>query len=365
MQIGIGGLALLGVVATALGHRVVRRTALDVPLALVAVAFLASTLASDRPFYAPGWGRLWVVIGYFGVHWWLDDEATIARFVRTLVAAGAIAAVYGIVQHFTGIDWYRELLGRPSPVRPRVDEAGGFASVGFFRSYLTFAHVLLVPFAFALAGAGGRVARLALPAVAAALVFATARGAWLAAGGVTLLQATASARHRWTLLVLPLATAAALVASPGLRTQIGSAFTIEANVGRVAIWQANLDIVREHPVLGLGFGRYRAVAPRYYARHPAADRRSHAHNNFLQIAAEAGLVGLAAFTLLFATALRFGIDGVRRARDPERRALGAGATLAVTAFLLGGLTQYTLGDSEVATAMWAALAVAMRVRELA
>ena len=364
MQIGIGALVLLALIARLTGRHVVRRTPLDLLLACVAIAFALSTLASDRPLNAPGWGRLWVVIGYFGIFWWLDDEEAVGRFVTTLVAAGALAAVYGIVQHFTGIDWYRELLGRPSPLHPRVEDAGGFASVGFFRNYLTFAHVLLVPFAFALAGSARRIARVTLPLLATALVFSTARGAWLAAGGVTALHALAS-RGRWTLLVLPLATCLALAASPGLRTQVTSAFTAAANQGRVGIWRANLDIIRERPVFGLGFGRYRNVAGRYYVRHPEADRRSHAHTPFLQVAAEAGLVGLAAFTLLFATILRFGIEAVRGASTPARRALALGGTLAVTGFLLGGLTQYTLGDSEVATAMWAAVAVLMRVRELA
>jgi O-antigen ligase len=93
------------------------------------------------------------------------------------------------------------------------------------------------------------------------------------------------------------------------------------NAGRLGIYKANLDIVRDHPVFGLGFGRYQRAARPYYDRHPDADRRSHAHNNFLQIAAEAGLVGLAAFTLLFATMLRFGIEAVRRCRDPNLHAV--------------------------------------------
>src|SRR5262249_11411973 len=116
---------------------------------------------------------------------------------------------------------------------------------------------------------------------------------------------------------------------------------------------------------GLGFGRYQRVVGPYYDRHPDADRRSHAHNNFLQIAAEAGLLGLAAFALVFATALRFGVDTVRRARDPAVRATALGACLGLVGFLVGGLTQYTFGDSEVAVAMWATTAVLMRLHDLA
>jgi len=126
----------------------------------------------------------------------------------------------------------------------------------------------------------------------------------------------------------------------------------------------SLRIAFVHPVLGLGFGRYRQRAAPYYERHPLADRRSHAHNNFLQIAAEAGLVGLAAFTLLFATMLRFGFEAVRRCRDPNLHAIALGGCLALVGFLVGGLTQYSFGDNEVATAMWTTAAVLMRLRDV-
>ena len=47
-----------------------------------------------------------------------------------------------------------------------------------------------------------------------------------------------------------------------------------------------------------------------HAAHSDADRRSHAHNDYLQLAAEAGLLGLLAFALLYARALALGADAV-------------------------------------------------------
>jgi O-antigen ligase len=137
------------------------------------------------------------------------------------------------------------------------------------------------------------------------------------------------------------------------------------NAGRVGIYAANLDIIHDHPVLGLGFGRYQTAARPYYDAHPDADRRSHAHNNFLQIAAEAGLVGLGAFALLYAMALRLGWTAIREAPDRDTWQVAAGACAGLLGFLVGGLTQYTFGDAEVAIAMWTALALLMRCHEAA
>jgi hypothetical protein len=364
MELGIGALVVLAVVASWQGTPVVRRTPLDVVLAAMFAAFAASTLASGHPFGAPGFFRPWVVVGYFGIFWWLEDERAALRFVGHLLAAATFVALYGVVQHYTGIDVYRAALGRRRQVHPRIEGARGFASVGFFRNYLTYAHVLLLPLGFALASRQRWVRLVTVPLLGLALVCSTARGAWIAAivMGTALAMVTRGAGRR-LLAVVALAAAVFLV-SPGLREQVIPALTnADTNAGRIAIFAANLDIVADHPVFGLGFGRYQKVARPYYDRHPTADRRSHAHNNFLQVAAEAGLVGLAFFTLVLATALRFGADAVARARDPAVRAAAVGGCLALIGFIVGGLTQYSFGDGEVVIAMWATTAVLMRLRE--
>jgi O-antigen ligase len=165
-------------------------------------------------------------------------------------------------------------------------------------------------------------------------------------------------------VALVLAAAVAFAVAPDLRRLAGGMFALEGpNRGRIAIYQANLDVVHDHPLLGLGFGRYRTNVAPYYDAHPEADRRSHAHNNFLQLAAEAGLAGLAAFTLLFAVALRTGWPAVRAAPDADSWAVAAGGWAGLIGFLVGGLTQYTFGDNEVALTMWVALALLLRGRE--
>src|SRR5262249_15521956 len=107
-------------------------------------------------------------------------------------------------------------------------------------------------------------------------------------------------------------------------------------------------------------GRYQHAAPPYYVAHPQADRHSHAHNDYLQIAAEAGLVGLAALSLLYPTALRKGWAALPGAATPEILATGVWAWIATSGLPAGGRTEYNFGDSEVAIPMWFALAVLMR-----
>lgn len=74
-----------------------------------------------------------------------------------------------------------------------------------------------------------------------------------------------------------------------------------AVVERLAHWEAALGMVRAHPLLGVGIGNYVPVYPAY-AVPGWADPLGHAHNYYLHIAAEAGLLGLAAYALFMLAA---------------------------------------------------------------
>jgi len=72
-----------------------------------------------------------------------------------------------------------------------------------------------------------------------------------------------------------------------------------AVIERMAHWQAAVGMFSDHPWLGVGIGNYAVAYPRY-AVGRWLDPLGHAHNYYLNIAAESGLVGLGAFVLLFA-----------------------------------------------------------------
>ncbi len=75
-----------------------------------------------------------------------------------------------------------------------------------------------------------------------------------------------------------------------------------ANRVRILIWQSTLTMIRDHPLTGVGAGNYALVYPRYRKLEEwgLSQRQivGEAHNDYLQVAAEAGLIGLAAFLFL-------------------------------------------------------------------
>ncbi len=78
-----------------------------------------------------------------------------------------------------------------------------------------------------------------------------------------------------------------------------------ALVERLAHWQAAWGMITDHPWRGVGIGNY-AVAYPAYALPRWEEPLGHAHNYYLNIAAEAGLVGLVAYLFLFIACFWYG-----------------------------------------------------------
>lgn len=172
----------------------------------------------------------------------------------------------------------------------------------------------------------------------AALFFSYSRGAWLgvtAALGITALLTLVRSKRaaRWALVLTALVLISVGLGQinvvPDVIAQrfatVGDYFGFEdvrgvranednyALVERRAHWQAALDMFEAAPWLGVGFGNYAAAYPRF-ALPKWDDPLGHAHNYYLNILAETGALGFAAFTLLWGAVFWQSARGVRRAR---------------------------------------------------
>lgn len=189
---------------------------------------------------------------------------------------------------------------------------------------------------------------------AGALLASYSRGAWLGAGAAAAVLLLGALRPAGARPMLLLALLAALllfagrdlwpqwiVARVGSITQVFAGADVRgvdpttenfAVVERLAHWQAGAEMAAAHPWLGVGLGNYAAAYPRYrLLRWPLA--LGHAHNFYLNLAAETGLPGLLIFVALLLAAALQASRALRAARGWQRAlALGllaAGAHLTI------------------------------------
>jgi hypothetical protein len=351
------------------------RSPLDRPLLIFLAALLVSTLLSPDPLSSLlGYRKLWLVGAFFATYHLVKDTEEAERLVALLVTFGALVAAYGIVQHFTGLDLARQLVGKESNLDPFwFGSAEGFRTKGFHPSGISYAHNVLFPLIFATslllsptlawrrrAFIGGCCVLMLL-----SLLYSLTRGTWIAyVAALVLLGVTRGSKAGVGALGILVGLALFIVSmGGGVQLRAEKAFDWMENIGRSQVWQANLDMVRERPLFGWGYGNYKKFRDPYYQRYPKADTTAHAHNNFLQIWVDAGLIGLGAFLALFWAMLRLGWQAYRSLPESVEslRGVALGGLLSIIGFLVGGLTQYNFGDAEVVIVMWATAGLLMRM----
>ena len=105
----------------------------------------------------------------------------------------------------------------------------------------------------------------------------------------------------------------------GLSRFVGTVSAEDPTTGRAHFWSTTLNIIRDHPLMGAGLGAFSLAYTRYDTRN-GFWRIEQAHNDYLQVLADTGLVG-AIFGLFFIVAL-FRMGFQRRETTTVRRGVG-------------------------------------------
>ena len=114
---------------------------------------------------------------------------------------------------------------------------------------------------------------------------------------------------------------------------------------RLLVWAVGLEMLRDHPILGVGAGNYELAYPHarrdFSAKNPQSALvnqqedllAQRAHNEYIQILAELGIVGFGLFLLFCAGLVNIAIKALRQASNPL--ALGAVCSMATFAISSG------------------------------
>jgi O-antigen ligase len=246
----------------------------------------------------------------------IRSRARLDALVRVLVAAGAVAAVIAILQHFLAFDPSNVLatagLSRADEGFAAITERSGFNRVaGTALHPIEFSAVLtmLIPLALHLAH-WARQWRwwIATVLIAAAIPMTVSRTGTLALLAVlVVLVPTWDRRRRWEMARLGILVVLAVrLAAPGLLGTMRALFlnfNVDPSVQtRRSDYAYVGEFVSEHPVFGRGFGTF------------LPERYDFIDNQYLLSLIETGLVGLVTLVAVFAVGIAVAV-GVRRASD--------------------------------------------------
>jgi O-antigen ligase len=135
-----------------------------------------------------------------------------------------------------------------------------------------------------------------------------------------------------------------------------------AVVERMAHWQAGWRMFEDQPLTGVGAGNFNEAYPDYYVRETFQFSQGHAHNFYIHMLAENGIVGLALYLVVI---ISFGLVALRVALSATDRmtgalALGSLGTMAAVYVHNGFENLHVLNLSVQLSASWALAVVAHR-----
>ncbi|MEW5746967.1 MAG: O-antigen ligase family protein [Nitrospirota bacterium] len=108
---------------------------------------------------------------------------------------------------------------------------------------------------------------------------------------------------------------------------------------RPTVWKDSLEIAKDFPVTGAGLGSFRSVYPRYQT---ARELRviDHAHNDYMELLAEGGLIAMALMAWFIAAVVARSFRMYTGRKDSSAINLYIGSITGILALLLHGFTDF-------------------------
>ena len=375
-----------------------RRLPYDAPaLLFVVIGLLSVAAAPDKSFSFYNFYHLVPIyaLTYLLVGQTLRTARELQRIVLAMAASAVIVILYGFYQFIFGIDIsaMKWVDGEAFPeLSKRVFST--WENPNILAGYLDIVACLAVGLMAALPRGWRILAILILVGALACLGMTYARGACLV---IAVVLAGYGVLRDWRVLAgIVVIGAGALLFDPVLADRLLSVFTRvdTSSEMRLAFWESTIAMILDHPFLGIGWGVYFMVYPEYdFYLQGAPVQIVHAHNMYLNYAAEIGVPGALSFlwfffgslTLAFRTPrktplweaelaahesvwktladVRAGLERWRRRRFTEGLSLGLG--LALISVALNGITDHLLFNIPSSMLLWMLAAMTAAVHTAA
>ena len=290
----------------------------------------------------------------------IDTPHRLRVLVRTIMVFGFCLALFGLTQSFTSptkVYWMREL--------NQSTAFGPFINRHHFAGYMEL--TIALPLGLLFAGAVDKEKRLLYLFIAGlmgvALVMTASRGGIISLIAevlfltiVTAIWRTPSERRRTRIGRLKVVASRVALAGVllfslflgvillggefSLTRFIDTVNTNDPTTGRAHFWAVTLEIIKAHPFVGTGLGAYGVVYTRYDTRN-GLFRLEQAHNDYLQVLSDAGIIG-AVLGLVFVALLFYKALQRAKSRDDFRRGVALASLSGCFAVLVHSFFDFTL-----------------------
>ena len=328
-----------------------------IAISLFIISMLLSALFSgDIAYGLKRWADMWIwrfmplVVVIFLLNNYFD-----AKKVMLAGFAGiTFTSVYAVYQGLSGLSRANGFYGHPMTLGGWLCIFLPLLLIEFFERKLLGKYYWLAGLAFCICCAG--------------MVFNATRGAWLAVTIVCaalLIYYMFKSKRNLVVSIIFIALISVILANnPKFMHRLDTIDDFDkyqSNTERILMWQSAWNMFKDHPVLGVGLGKYTENYQQKYilpqAKEPDLE---HAHNNFMQMLAENGIVGFTGFVTMFGYIIFKNLIVWFRTRNVYALMIVS----ATVCLLLQGFTEYNVGNSAVIKIYWLILGESLLLSEL-
>ena len=358
---------------------------LNIPVLSFIIICVLSLIWSDSPFISLKELPLFLSgpLLYFVIVNNIYNERQINRIIGAVIIVGALFGIYGILQ-YNGID-FSFWIGNYG----RGKVFGLFGNAGYFAEYL----MLTLPIAVSLfLVSKNKMIKLlfliGILAISSSIVFTFTRTPYLSivisfifmlflfliSRGKELIKEN---KKIFIVIFLVIIIIISLIVVPNPLNKPGTVISKikdRASINqltqgyeikrRVATWKFTTLLIKDHPLLGSGIGSFKYNSLRYQAKFfDQGNNRTiypygiagKTHNEYLQLAAELGIIGLIIFIWLMFVYFYYGLKILKREKERYKQGVIIGLMGSVMAFLIDSIFWFPLHHSFTSSLFWLCL----------
>jgi putative inorganic carbon (hco3(-)) transporter len=279
----------------------------------------------------------------------LNSTIHIRYIISTFLLSTTLLVILGGVQYFTriGVSVYVIIGG----FTPRLETTFGNPN-----SYAAFLVVAVFPCIMLFIQEKAKLKKLFYFLLSAGiivnLVLTYSRNSWLAfAIGLLLLVFI----YNWKFIFLMLAGGGASLLIPQVSERIRQFGDTSQNQGRIYIWKIALEMIKEHPLKGIGNGNFTVLYDSYVDRFPQYRMEDvsafPSHNSYLKVQSELGILGSIPFLLILWVNLK-NLIFILKNSDGFYRSFYLGLLVSTICMLLLNVFDNILFVPQVAVVFW-------------
>ncbi len=327
---------------------------MDLPIVIFLVLIVLATITSINPkgslrdlaIHLGGIGFLFVTVNT------VDTKDKFNKLAVALTLAGSLVSLYGLYQYLVGVEMdaaWLDVANNPD-IRARIYSV--FYNPNILAEYL----VMLIPISVGLFWYNKKLGKKVLflgtsLLMSLALVLTLSRGGWLGFA-FSAFVFVLLVEKRLLLSVIPLSLLGLYFLPQTIVNRILSIGNLSdsSNAYRLKIWSITGDIIRDNKAIGIGFGHlpFKQTFETYIRTMPAR----HAHNTFLELTAELGLIGLLVFLIFLFVTFKYGIKILNKSEDSYIKIMGAASISSLAGVLLHGSVESVLYMTKIIMTFW-------------